>query len=296
MGGFVVEDGVEVVTIRGVEDGGGCEIVDVVGGGCQTVDDVIGGCETGDDVGGGCETVDDDAVFDLWFVVGVMEGAVVVEDCEAVIAVCGSVEGCGEFEMIDEVGGFLETVDNVTGGRDVANDGDDGRDVGDDEDSEREGFENSIVVGVVEEGVVVEDGVVVAVGVGDGGGWDVVGGCETSDVDSGGRYDDGVARAVVNSDDFDVGCFVDEKGGDNDVSVVDVGCRRVIDTVGGSVIDVDDVFLVVDEETVWREVTVDGGTLEDCCIDVGGVFGVDCCVGDDDEGGDFKVDGRCVAG
>ena len=235
-------------------------------------------------------------MFDLWFVVGVVEGGVVAEYCEVVIAVGESVEGCGEFEMIDDVGGFPETVDNVTGGMDVVNDGDDGRDVGDDDDSKREGFENSIVVGVVEEGVVVEDGVVVAVGVGDCGGWDVIGGCETSDVDSDGRYDDGVARAVVNSDDFDVGCFVDEKGGDSDVSVVDVGCRRVTDTVGGSDIDVDDGFLVVEEETVGMEVTVDGGTLEDCCIDVGGVFGVDCCVGDDDEGGDVKVDGRGVAG
>ncbi len=42
MGGVVVEDGVEVVAIVGVEEGGGCEIVDVVGGGCRTVDDVIG--------------------------------------------------------------------------------------------------------------------------------------------------------------------------------------------------------------------------------------------------------------
>lgn len=42
MGGVVGEDGVEVVAIAGVEEGGGCEIVDVVGSECQTVDDIIG--------------------------------------------------------------------------------------------------------------------------------------------------------------------------------------------------------------------------------------------------------------
>ena len=58
VGGVVVEDGVEVVVILGVEVGGGCERVDDGGGGCETVDDGGGGCETVDDEGGGCENVD----------------------------------------------------------------------------------------------------------------------------------------------------------------------------------------------------------------------------------------------
>ncbi len=49
VGGVVVEDGVEVVVILGVE----------VDGGCESVDDRTGGCETVDDGGGGCESVDD---------------------------------------------------------------------------------------------------------------------------------------------------------------------------------------------------------------------------------------------
>ncbi len=60
VGGVVVEDGVEVVVILGVEVGGGCERVDDGGGVCETVEDVDvgGGCETVDDEGGRCETVD----------------------------------------------------------------------------------------------------------------------------------------------------------------------------------------------------------------------------------------------
>ncbi len=57
MGGVVVEDGVEVVVILGVEEGGGWETVDDEGGGCETVDgvDCGGGMDDGyvtdDDVG-----------------------------------------------------------------------------------------------------------------------------------------------------------------------------------------------------------------------------------------------------
>ena len=59
VGGVVVEDGVEVVVILGVEEDGICETVDDGGGGGEIVHDGGGGCETVDDGGGGCETVDD---------------------------------------------------------------------------------------------------------------------------------------------------------------------------------------------------------------------------------------------
>ncbi len=39
VGGVVVEDGVEVVVILGVEEDGICETIDDGGGGCETVDD-----------------------------------------------------------------------------------------------------------------------------------------------------------------------------------------------------------------------------------------------------------------
>ena len=80
VGGVVVEDGVEVVVILGVEVGGGCERFDVGVGGCVAVDDGGGECETVDDEGGGCETVDD---------------------------------GCGRCENVGGVDGGFVTVDDV---------------------------------------------------------------------------------------------------------------------------------------------------------------------------------------
>ncbi len=51
VGGVVVEDGVEVVLILGVEKGGGCESVDDGDGGCETLGGVDGGFVTDADVG-----------------------------------------------------------------------------------------------------------------------------------------------------------------------------------------------------------------------------------------------------
>ncbi len=59
VGGVVVEDGVEVVVILGVEGGSGCERVDDLGGRCETVDDGGGGCETLGGVDAGFVTDDD---------------------------------------------------------------------------------------------------------------------------------------------------------------------------------------------------------------------------------------------
>ncbi len=47
VGGVVVEDGVEVIVILGVEESGGWETVDDGGGGCEAVDGV--------DCGGGAD-------------------------------------------------------------------------------------------------------------------------------------------------------------------------------------------------------------------------------------------------
>ncbi len=56
VGGVVVEDGVDVVLILGVEKGGGCEAVDDGGGVCETGDGGSGGRETVENTG--CVTAD----------------------------------------------------------------------------------------------------------------------------------------------------------------------------------------------------------------------------------------------